>query len=192
MHSFFVPSLAVQVYAFIGRTNEVWIDVPTGAQTYYGQCNQICGVNHAYMPIEVKALPAAEYQEWLKSAREEFAMSTPVPAVTPEAGRKPRSSWLRPTRYVSAEETIMSAHAHADHGAPTSFAPLALLTNHKDIGTMYIVFAILAAFIGGGLSVYMRMELMEPGVQYMEDGHVWNVFTTAHGLIMVFSWSCRD
>ena len=86
MHSFFVPSLAVQVYAFIGRTNEVWIDVPTGAQTYYGQCNQICGVNHAYMPIEVKALPAAEYQEWLKSAREEFAMSTPSPAVKPETG----------------------------------------------------------------------------------------------------------
>ena len=86
MHSFFVPSLAVQVYAFIGRTNEVWIDVPTGAQTYYGQCNQICGVNHAYMPIEVKALPAAEYQEWLKSAREEFAMSSPSPAATPEAG----------------------------------------------------------------------------------------------------------
>jgi cytochrome c oxidase subunit 1 len=51
---------------------------------------------------------------------------------------------------------------------------------------MYIVFAIIAAFIGGGLSVYMRMELMEPGVQYMADGHVWNVFTTAHGLIMVF------
>ena len=86
MHSFFVPSLAVQVYAFIGRTNEVWIDVPTGAQTYYGQCNQICGVNHAYMPIEVKALPEAEYQEWLKSAREEFAMSTPSPAVKPETG----------------------------------------------------------------------------------------------------------
>ena len=86
MHSFFVPSLAVQVYAFIGRTNEVWIDVPTGAQTYYGQCNQICGVNHAYMPIEVKALPAAEYQEWVKSAREEFAMSTPSPAVKPAAG----------------------------------------------------------------------------------------------------------
>ena len=81
----------------------------------------------------------------------------------------------------------MSAHAHADHGAPTSFVRRWLYsTNHKDIGTMYIVFAILAAFIGGGLSVYMRMELMEPGVQYMADGHVWNVFTTAHGLIMVF------
>jgi cytochrome c oxidase subunit 2 len=86
MHSFFVPSLAVQVYAFIGRTNEVWIDVPSGTQTYYGQCNQICGINHAYMPIEVRALPEAEYQEWLKSAREEFAMNTPSPAETPTAG----------------------------------------------------------------------------------------------------------
>lgn len=86
MHSFFVPSLAVQVYAFIGRTNEVWIDVPAGTSTYYGQCNQICGVNHAYMPIEVRALPEAEYQEWLKSAREEFAMNTPSPAETPVTG----------------------------------------------------------------------------------------------------------
>lgn len=69
MHSFFVPSLAVQVYAFIGRTNEAWIDVPVGGQTYYGQCNQICGVNHAYMPIEVKALPKAEYAAWLANAK---------------------------------------------------------------------------------------------------------------------------
>jgi cytochrome c oxidase subunit 2 len=73
MHSFFVPSLAVQIYAFIGRTNEAWIDVPTGSETYYGQCNQICGVNHAYMPIEVKALPKAEYAAWLKEAKIEFA-----------------------------------------------------------------------------------------------------------------------
>ncbi len=76
---------------------------------------------------------------------------------------------------------------HHDHGAPSGFVKRWLYsTNHKDIGTMYLIFAILAAFIGGGLSIYMRMELMEPGVQYMEDGHVWNVFTTAHGLIMVF------
>ena len=80
MHSFFVPSLAVQVYAFIGRTNEVWIDVPEGEKTYYGQCNQICGVNHAYMPIEVQALPEAEYKAWLETAREEFAMNEVVPA----------------------------------------------------------------------------------------------------------------
>ena len=86
MHSYFVPSLAVQVYAFIGRTNEVWIDVPEGEKTYYGQCNQICGVNHAYMPIEVRALPEAEYKAWLESAREEFAMNDAVLQVAPDAG----------------------------------------------------------------------------------------------------------
>ena len=83
-----------------------------------------------------------------------------------------------------------SSHASAsqdDHGAPSGFVKRWLYsTNHKDIGTMYIIFAIVAAFIGGAMSIYMRMELMNPGVQYMEDGHMWNVFTTAHGLIMVF------
>ncbi|MGC6411836.1 MAG: cytochrome c oxidase subunit I [Candidatus Puniceispirillaceae bacterium] len=84
---------------------------------------------------------------------------------------------------MSADATT----AHHDHGAPTGFVRRWLYsTNHKDIGTMYIIFAIIAAFIGGGFSVFMRMELMEPGVQYMADGHMWNVFTTAHGLIMVF------
>ena len=79
MHSFFVPSLAVQIYAFIGRTNEAWIEVPIGSQTYYGQCNQICGVNHAYMPIEVKSLPEAEYTAWLREAKKEFASNVAVP-----------------------------------------------------------------------------------------------------------------
>jgi len=83
MHSFFVPALAVQTYAFIGRTNEAWIDVPIGAQTYYGQCNQICGTNHAYMPIEIKAVSEAEYAAWLNMAKQEFAMDMPV--VTDEA-----------------------------------------------------------------------------------------------------------
>ena len=73
MHSFFVPSLAVQTYAFVGRSNEVWIDVPLGEKTYYGQCNQICGVNHSFMPIVVKALESKKYQAWLSKAKKEFA-----------------------------------------------------------------------------------------------------------------------
>ena len=78
-------------------------------------------------------------------------------------------------------------HLEHHHGAPSGFVKMWLYsTNHKDIGTMYIIFAIIAAFIGGAMSIYMRAELMHPGVQYMADGHVWNVFTTAHGLIMVF------
>lgn len=79
MHSFFVPSLAVQTYSISGKVSEAWIDVPVGAKTYYGQCNQICGVNHAYMPIVVKALEKAEYEAWLNSAKQEFAsLDTPT------------------------------------------------------------------------------------------------------------------
>jgi cytochrome c oxidase subunit 2 len=81
MHSFFVPSLAVQIYSIAGRINEAWIDVPEGTKKYYGQCNQICGVNHAYMPIVVQALNEADYAEWLLNAKEEFA-SAEVPSMT--------------------------------------------------------------------------------------------------------------
>ena len=76
MHSFFVPSLALQVYSIAGRINEIWTEVPLGKKKYYGQCNQICGVNHAYMPIVIQALPKDEYEVWLKEAKLKFASIT--------------------------------------------------------------------------------------------------------------------
>ncbi|MEM9221640.1 MAG: cytochrome c oxidase subunit I [Pseudomonadota bacterium] len=73
------------------------------------------------------------------------------------------------------------------HGAPTSFVRRWLFsTNHKDIGTMYLIFAIFAGFVGGFLSLMMRIELAEPGLQIFANPHVYNVFTTSHGLIMIF------
>ena len=82
--------------------------------------------------------------------------------------------------------TALHVNDH-DHDTPKGFVRRWLYsTNHKDIGTMYLMFSIFAALIGTGLSVFMRMELAFPGVQYMTDGHMWNVFTTAHGLVMVF------
>ena len=80
--------------------------------------------------------------------------------------------------------------AHVDdhgHDAPHGFVRRWLYsTNHKDIGTMYIVFGGLGGIVGLLMSIYMRMELQAPGLQYMTDGNVWNVLVTAHGLIMVF------
>ena len=73
------------------------------------------------------------------------------------------------------------------NGAPTSFVKRWLYsTNHKDIGTMYLIFAMIAGVIGSFLSVMMRMELQEPGLQYFANTHTYNVFVTGHGLIMVF------
>ncbi len=93
-------------------------------------------------------------------------------------------------------------HAHHDH-TPSFAQRWFFSTNHKDIGTLYLIFAIIAGIIGGGLSVVMRMELQEPGIQIFHglatmvygfegdaaiDGgkHMYNVFTTAHALIMIF------
>src|SRR5271156_160377 len=73
---------------------------------------------------------------------------------------------------------------HADH--PTGWRRFVYSTNHKDIGTMYLIFAICAGLVGGFLSMMMRAELMEPGLQIFKDPHTYNVFVTGHGLIMVF------
>ena len=94
-------------------------------------------------------------------------------------------------------------HDHHEHKPLSFFQRWFLSTNHKDIGTLYLIFAIFAGIIGGSLSVVMRMELQEPGIQIFHglaqmvygfegdaaiDGgkHMFNVFTTAHALIMIF------
>ncbi len=77
-----------------------------------------------------------------------------------------------------------SAIAHHDH--PHGWRRFVYSTNHKDIGTMYLVFAMIAGLIGGVLSIAMRMELQQPGMQIFSNPHTFNVFVTAHGLIMVF------
>jgi cytochrome c oxidase subunit 1 len=94
-------------------------------------------------------------------------------------------------------------HDHHEHKPLSFFQRWFLSTNHKDIGTLYLIFAIMAGILGGGLSVVMRMELQEPGIQIFHglaqmvygfegdaaiDGgkHMFNVFTTAHALIMIF------
>ena len=77
------------------------------------------------------------------------------------------------------------AHAHDDH-KPGFVTRWLFSTNHKDIGTLYIIFSIVAGIIGGLLSLLMRLELQAPGLQFVTDGQQWNVWITAHGLIMVF------
>ncbi len=99
-----------------------------------------------------------------------------------------------------------AGHDHADahdHPLPSGWRRYAYSTNHKDIGVMYLIFAIVAGVVGGLLSGAMRMELQEPGIQifhglasmvYGVSGddaldagkHMYNVFTTAHALIMIF------
>ncbi|CDZ44873.1 cytochrome c oxidase subunit I [Neorhizobium galegae] len=109
--------------------------------------------------------------------------------------------------HAHARTSHDDAHAHDDHHdhshTPTFAQRWLFSTNHKDIGTLYLIFAIFAGIVGGLLSVAMRMELQEPGIQIFHglasmvygfqgdaaiDGgkHMFNVFTTGHALIMIF------
>lgn len=72
IHSWFMPSFGVQEYAVPGRLNETWFRVDKPG-TYYGECNQICGINHAFMPIKVVALSKEAFQRWLVDAGKKFA-----------------------------------------------------------------------------------------------------------------------
>jgi cytochrome c oxidase subunit I len=76
--------------------------------------------------------------------------------------------------------------AHHTSDQPIGWRRYLYSTNHKDIGTMYLVFALVAGIIGGALSIGMRMELQQPGLQIFPNSHAYDVFTTAHGLIMIF------
>src|ERR687898_1663789 len=80
------------------------------------------------------------------------------------------------------------AHAahHDDHHTPTGWRRWIYSTNHKDIGTLYLVFAFCAGLVGTAFSVLMRMELQEPGLQFFANPQAFNVVVTGHGLIMVF------
>src|SRR6266704_5104099 len=72
IHSWFGPSFGVQEYAVIGRLNESWMKIEHDG-VYYGQCNQICGINHAFMPIKVQAVSKDAFQRWVEDAKKKFA-----------------------------------------------------------------------------------------------------------------------
>ncbi|MEE9346935.1 MAG: cytochrome c oxidase subunit I [Robiginitomaculum sp.] len=75
-------------------------------------------------------------------------------------------------------------HGHSDK--PPFFKRWFFSTNHKDIGTLYLWFGMVAGLLGGFLSFMMRMELKEPGIQVFSSEHTFLVFTSMHGLIMIF------
>ncbi|NND20940.1 MAG: cytochrome c oxidase subunit I, partial [Silicimonas sp.] len=96
-----------------------------------------------------------------------------------------------------------AAHGHEGHDERGFFTRWFMSTNHKDIGILYLFTSGFVGFIAVAFTVYMRMELKDPGVQFMcaegarflsaatvenctPNGHIWNVVVTAHGILMMF------
>ncbi len=79
IHSFAVPSFGIKIDAVPGRINETWFKAEREG-SYYGQCSQLCGRDHAFMPIEVHVVSEKEYAAWLVEAKKKFATDQTAPA----------------------------------------------------------------------------------------------------------------
>ena len=72
LHAWALPSFGVKRDAMPGRINETWFKAEK-VGTYYGQCSELCGIKHAFMPIEVRVVSDEDYQAWLSDAKIKFA-----------------------------------------------------------------------------------------------------------------------
>ncbi len=72
IHAFAVPAFGIKKDAIPGRMNETWVNIEKEG-VYYGQCSEICGLGHGFMPIAVEAVSPEKFQAWVKEAKEKFA-----------------------------------------------------------------------------------------------------------------------
>ena len=91
IHSFSVPSFGIKIDAIPGRLNETWFRAEREGM-YYGQCSQLCGRDHAFMPIAVHVVSEKDYTAWLDQAKKKFADSDAVPAPAVAKADKPAAT----------------------------------------------------------------------------------------------------
>ncbi|MEK9901835.1 MAG: cytochrome c oxidase subunit II [Rhodospirillaceae bacterium] len=94
LHAFAMPALGSKVDAVPGRTNETWFQIDEPGM-YYGQCSELCGAGHAFMPLAIQAVPEAEFNAWVTKAQARFGESDdeltprPIRITRNEAGDTP-------------------------------------------------------------------------------------------------------
>ncbi len=123
IHSFFVPSLGVQKYAVPGRLNETWTRIEREG-VYYGQCNQICGMNHAFMPIAIRAVSRQEFEVWVSEQR---IAAAPEEEKAKAGGKAPSGSKTPPAlpaAPAASQRTLSGSDALALAALVSQYSPL--------------------------------------------------------------------
>jgi cytochrome c oxidase subunit 2 len=118
IHGFYVPQLGVHQYGIPGFVKEAWFSADKPG-TYRGQCSQICGKEHAYMPIVVEAKSPEEYAAWVKA---EKAKMPPAPAPAPVAQQAPAENAAAPAGQVASANAAAPAAAGGGGSAPGAAA----------------------------------------------------------------------
>jgi cytochrome c oxidase subunit II len=86
IHSFAVPSFGIKIDAIPGRLNETWFKA-TREGVYYGQCSELCGKDHAFMPIAVRVVSEQAFATWVDEAKKKYARNEAVPITVAAAQR---------------------------------------------------------------------------------------------------------
>jgi len=81
IHSFNVPAFGIRIDAIPGRINDTWFKA-TAEGTYYGECSELCGENHSFMPIAVHVVSQADFNTWLTQAKKQYAADEPAMPTT--------------------------------------------------------------------------------------------------------------
>lgn len=124
IHAFALPAFGLKVDAVPGRTNETWFNAEREG-VYYGQCSELCGVDHAFMPIEIRVVSQAEFERWVVSKGGSMtppaaAAASAAPAADAAAPAADAATSPAPTADASAAAAPTAAPATAPAAAPAA------------------------------------------------------------------------
>ncbi|MBA4012625.1 MAG: cytochrome c oxidase subunit II [Phenylobacterium sp.] len=119
IHAFALPAFGLKIDAIPGRINETWFKAErTG--TFYGQCSELCGVDHAFMPIEIKVVTQPEFEAWVASKGGSMTPDAPAPAAAPAAPAAAAAPAAEGAATPAAATAPAAAAPAAAAPAPTS------------------------------------------------------------------------
>lgn len=119
IHAFALPAFGLKTDAVPGRVNETWFRAEK-VGTYYGQCSELCGVDHAFMPIEIRVVPQAEFDAWVGQQR----VAAGLPAtIQPASAVTPAPAAAAPVAAAASAAPGAPAASAAGTAAPAAAAP---------------------------------------------------------------------
>ena len=202
IHAFAVPSFGIKIDAVPGRLNETWFKAEREG-VYYGQCSELCGKDHAFMPIAVRVVKDADFNAWVEQAKKKFARDDGNPvAVAAKDGREGANSATAPID--DQEKLARDTRRNTTWQRRRTPIPTPLMTRtttmpfRPDGGVSSIrrttrtsARCISCSRSSPALSAApcrsrCGWNCKSPACRFSHDAHMFNVFTTSHGLIMIF------